>query len=243
MKFCPKCGEKLKKGEKACPKCSKKEVKKTTKKEQKPKQGFVIAGLVIGIISIILSFILSIFILPLAALGLIFAICGTGKKGKKVAGIVTNSVAIFIAVVMAFVWTTIIFASTTINSGVLDGIFGSNKTEGKWYCKVSTNTTTNDYTLTLNFNENKNFSWKDYKNPTTNYVYGTYTYKTIKETTPDGKYYNEVTLRPTTMYLYGRARTTKASTIYKMYITKKIYPRKAKLINKTTYNTYYCEEK
>ena len=181
MKFCPECGEKLKKGVKKCPKCSKKEPKKTIKKEQKPKQGFVIAGLVIGIVSIVLSFIMSIFIMPLAILGLIFAICGKGKKGKKIAGIVTNSVAIFISIVMTFVWALIIFNSASTNIGFLDELFGTSKVEGKWYCKVAYTTyKSNDYTLILDFKDNKKFDWRDYKNPSSNYVTGKYSYTNRK---------------------------------------------------------------
>ena len=118
METCSKCGKKLKKGELFCSECGTKiknsntNTKKETNKKpvKKNKEGLLTASLVIGIISIIFSAILNVLIVPLAILGLIFGIVGKSSKGKgkKIAGIVLNSLALFIAIIvfsiiMAFV--------------------------------------------------------------------------------------------------------------------------------------------
>ena len=253
MKFCPECGSKLRKNAATCKECGKnlKEDKKTeVKKTSKPKErkGLVIASFVIGIVALIFSLLINILVLPLAILGLVFGIVGKAPRGKKIAGIIMNSIAIVLSIIV-LILLLVIFSSIDANAGnyfsnLYNEMFGSNKVEGKWYCKVAYTTyKANDYTLILDFKNNNKFDWKDYRNPSSNYVRGSYSYTTKREESDNSKYYNEVTLRPTEMYLYGRKRTTKVSTVYKMYITRKLSPRKSKMINNITHNTYYCEEK
>ena len=252
MNFCPKCGEKVRKNATSCKNCGKnfKEKKTEVKKTSKPKErkGLVIASFIIGIVSLVFALLVNILVLPLAILGLVFGIIGKAPRGKKIAGIIMNSIAIALSIIV-LILLLVVFYSIDANdnnyfSNLYNEMFGSNKVEGKWYCKVAYTTyKANNYTLILDFKDNNKFDWKDYKNPSLNYVKGTYSYITKREKADNSKYYNEVTLRPTKMYLYGRKRTTKVSTIYKMYITQKVAPRKSKMINNVTHNTYYCEEK
>ena len=125
---CKKCGKKVTKSTKFCTNCGEEvifEEKKTTstkaakavkaraekveavkveepKKEvKKESNGLAIAGMVLGIVGLVFTLILNvasilIFLLPL--LGLIFSIVAKGKKGFKIAGLVTSIIAIILEV-------------------------------------------------------------------------------------------------------------------------------------------------
>ena len=130
--FCSKCGKEIEKNAKFCAGCGEKvTAKKETvkaekvekevkvaKKVEEPKtevkqesSGAGIAGMVIGIISLLLSWAIVFILLPV--IGLIISLVAKGKKGFKIAGIILNSLAIVVSIILVIVF---------INLGV-KGIF------------------------------------------------------------------------------------------------------------------------
>lgn len=110
---CNKCGFEVSEG-KYCTNCGEKiEIVETSepitpeKTNNEIKKGLATASLIIGIISLVFSIFVSIFVLPLALTGLILGIVGLAKKQKAVAGVVLNSIGIFISVVILFVYIAI----------------------------------------------------------------------------------------------------------------------------------------
>ena len=259
MEICSKCGKKLKKGELFCSECGTKvknsdiNTKKVNnnKSTKKNKEGLLTASLVIGIIAIIFSAVLNVLIVPVAILGLIFGIVGKSSKGKgkKIAGIILNSFALFIAVIVFVV--IMVFAVSIANDS--DNIFNNaykdlvsqideEKIHETWYCKTSSNgvVTSSDYTLTLKFDDNGSFDWKSYKYPDKNYVNGEYEFiKPYKLDSNDKRYY-VIDLKPKVMYIYGIKRTMLNSTKYNAFFTDN---EQLKLVNQKTNNIYYCDEK
>ncbi|MBQ2639990.1 MAG: zinc-ribbon domain-containing protein [Bacilli bacterium] len=259
METCSKCGKKLKKGDLFCGECGTKVGKKVAKKKEevskketkKSNEGLVVASLVIGIIAIIFSAVLNILIVPLAILGLIFGIVGKSSKGKgkKIAGIILNSLALFIAIVVFTI--IVVFIVSVVNDS--DNVFNNaykdivstadeDSIHETWYCKTSSNgvITSTDYTLTLKFEENGKFDWKSYKYPSKNYVYGKYSFIKPYKLDSNKKRYYVIDLKPEVMYLYGIKRTTQSSTKYNVYFTEDEH---IKLVNQKTNNIYYCDEK
>ena len=57
-----------------------------------------LTSLILGVVSILLSIIFNIFIIPVAIAGLVLGIVEENKNGKKIAGIVLNSVAIILSI-------------------------------------------------------------------------------------------------------------------------------------------------
>lgn len=55
-------------------------------------------SLILGVVSVLLSIIFNIFIIPVAIAGLVLGIVEENKNGKKIAGIVLNSVAIILSI-------------------------------------------------------------------------------------------------------------------------------------------------
>ena len=98
MKFCNNCGEKLKSGELYCSNCGK-SVENEIVVENK-KEGLGTASMIIGIISLILVFIISLGVLPLALVGLILGIVNKTQKGKKVSGIILNTIAMILSFIV-----------------------------------------------------------------------------------------------------------------------------------------------
>ena len=251
MKFCPDCGSKLRKNAATCKECGKnlKEEKKTTKKttkkvENNNRKGFVIVSFILGIVSIVFAFVLTVLVIPTAVLGLIFGLLGREPKGKRKAGIIMNIIAIVLSIIMLIVWIVLISIMTKEDNPFIKFykyVVVEDKVEGEWKCKLY-NTKYSKYVLTLELEGNKKFNWSDYNSPKYNYVKGTYNYHKVDSEQAETKHYYLVNLHPTKMYLYGRKRVAR-DTSYKVFITKKNYPRKAKMINSRTYNIYYCDEK
>ena len=270
METCSKCGKKLKKGELFCGECGTK-VKKGTKKEtpkkdakakketpkkevktnKDNKEGLLVASLVIGIIAIIFAAVLNILIVPLAVLGLIFGIVGKSSKGngKKIAGIILNSLSIFIgilvfSIIVAFVVSVINDSDNMFNNAYKDIVASvdEDNIHETWYCKASNSgiITSTDYTLTLEFKENGSFNWKSYKYPSNNYVKGKYDFITPYKLDSNKKRYYVIDLKPKIMYMYGIKRTTLSSAKYNAYFTGN---DQLKLVNQKTNNTYYCDER
>ena len=190
MKYCEECGQKLSKNEKFCPQCGKKQseeavvVNKTVKKEEEKKvkssaDGLGTASMVIGIISLIFSFIFTIFLFPIYLVGLILGIVSKAKHGKRISGIVLNSLAMVISIIMFFVWIAVIVvvAKEYDNNGITIETENVNEVVvGKWDCKETTKIADKDskYTLTVKINDDNTFTLGDHEKIEDTYVQGSY---------------------------------------------------------------------
>ena len=138
MKSCPKCKQELNENEVFCTNCGYKLEK------QKRKEGLGTASLIIGIIALVFSFILNILILPLAIIGLILGIVNKVKHGKKISGIILNSVSIVVSIIVFIILVVVL--SYAVFDYVDSTIFKedntntryntSNNIYGIWKCKI-----------------------------------------------------------------------------------------------------------
>ena len=147
MKYCPKCGEENKEDAKFCKACGTAMDGNTTSTggnnvtEVKKSEGLGTASMIMGIIALVLSFtcfvILPLFIvIPLSLTGLILGIVNKVQKGKKISGIVLNSIAIFVAILMAFLFMVVFGVAIdqeakrrgTSTDAIIDEIFNRSDT-------------------------------------------------------------------------------------------------------------------
>ena len=155
--YCSNCGKELDSDAKFCTECGKmiptqKSSKESTTKETVKEENIqtttvtnipesnskAVASLVLGIISIFIG----VLIVPLPIVGLILGILQKKKGGLAIAGIILNSLALFIAVIS---WLIIIFA---ISSKDYD------YDNGYYY-----NDTYDDYDDDFNYNYNYNYDF------------------------------------------------------------------------------------
>ncbi len=191
MKFCEECGQKLLKNEKFCPKCGKKQVEEKVavsktvkntevKKAKSSTEGLGTASMVLGIISLIFSFVFTIFLFPVYIIGLILGIVSKANHGKRISGIILNSLAIVISIIMFFVWIALIVTVAEEYDNQSISIEPENTNDivvGKWNCKETEKISDKDskYTLTVKINDDSTFSLGDHDKIEDTYVTGDYT--------------------------------------------------------------------
>ncbi len=190
MRFCEECGQKLLKNDKFCPKCGKKQTEEKVvvnapkntevKKTKSSADGLGTASMVLGIISLIFSFIFTIFLFPVYLIGLILGIVSKANHGKRISGIILNSLAIVISIIMFFVWIVALVAIADKYDDKAINIESENIDEvivGKWDCKELEKISDKDskYTLTVKINDDSTFSLGDHDKIEDTYVTGDYT--------------------------------------------------------------------
>lgn len=264
--FCPKCGSQNDEGVKFCSKCgaSMTDGKTATQKtETKKKEGLGTASLVLGIIALVFSFSCIIFVpifvvLPLAIIGLILGIVNKAKKGKKVAGIILNSFALVISIIMCFIFFAIVGATideaSTEGSDLnrflnqlyneIDRESSDNYVAGKYNCKsFSGSGESSEYIVRFELNKDLTFLWGKYGDTSRNYVNGTYTFTDLEKTNAsrEYKYYN-VKLDGAEYYENGVKQDQEYGSEYEFGITAVNTKKQGIIMNTKTYNMYYCYE-
>ncbi|MBR4618583.1 MAG: zinc ribbon domain-containing protein [Bacilli bacterium] len=248
--YCSECGAKKEKG--VCPNCH--EIRQNNNINEKViikrDESLGITSLIIGIIAILLAIIINVLVLPLAILGLILGIINRVTTGKKISGIVLNAVAIVLSFV---VLATIIFliASSDKTYDFLNRLYNElkysteeNYVSGKYSCKsFDGSVSNNDYIVTMQLNKDKTFLWAKYGEEANNYVKGDYTFKDLKKTNPSGDYkYFDINLDGSQFVKEGTTQDEPYQSNYEFGLTEKNAKKQGILMNKATYNMYYCYE-
>ncbi len=237
-KFCTKCGEQV--SESINPSVygqqnvlSNQDVVYKAKKET---LGTV--SLILGIVSLVLAFFLNIFILPLALTGLILGIVNKCNHGKKVSGIVLNSISMVVAVAVLIVGAYIL------------GIFGylgsnsNNYVAGKYNC-TGVDSNTDKYLVTIHLNKDNTFLYGPYGNLENNYAKGVYSYEDEHKTDHSGQYkYFMVTMNGNQedFIINGVPADHDFSSKMEFGITTEDGKKQGVILFLSTYNMYYCYE-
>ena len=252
MKYCENCGAKIEKEGLYCPKCGKKvQMKEVKEKEQvensnNKKESLGTASMVIGIISLVLSFIINVAILPLAIVGLILGIVNKAKKGKQISGIILNSIAIVVAILIAVV-LIFLFVNVTKDlndnrnkySEYIPSEIEEESLIGRWSCKKTEKVLNKDYELSVVISDNDTFSIYD-NNESKNYIEGKYEYvNDVLGTIIETKRMYTLELTGEKEYIKGKY-AGESTNKYEMVVTQvkgKLY---AILNNDNSDTTYYC---
>lgn len=242
MKYCENCGQELTNEDIYCPKCGK-NLKKVSRRPKK--EGLGTAAMVIGIISLVFSFIINVFIFPLALVGLILGIVNKAQKGKKVSGIVLNSIAMIVSILVFIAWIVLLiviaeekndYSKNLPNRVIQEEIIGT------WNCKKIDNMLSNDYELELNLNNGRSFTIADYNNPDKNYIKGIYYFEDSDlNNLIKTKNYHLIGLNPLEKYENGEP-TEKSDDIeseYQVVITNN-KDKKIILADNKNEKLYYC---
>lgn len=206
-------------------------------------------SLILGIISLVLSYFLNILILPLAIIGLILGIVNKKKHGQKIAGIILNSISIFIIVVMIIIAIFVLksvgfneFFSRLYNE--LDYSSSSNYVAGKYDC-TGVDSNTDKYLITLHLNKDNTFLYGPYGDLENNYVKGTYTYEDEHKTNGSGDYkYFMLTMegKKENFIVDGTPADHDFSSQMEFGITSQNAKKQGVIMFVSTYNMYYCYE-
>ena len=216
----------------------------------KKKETLGTVSLILGIISLALSLFLNILILPVAITGLIFGIVNKTKKGKKIAGIILNAIAILIVVVLIVIAVLVFksvdfkdFFSTLYNE--LDYSTSENYVSGKYDC-TGVDSNTDKYLVTLHLNEDNTFLFGSYGDLENNYAKGTYTYEDEHKTNNTGEYkYFMITFKgeKEDFIVNGEQSDHGFNSQMEFGLSSKNVKKHGVIMFVNTYNMYYCYEK
>jgi hypothetical protein len=274
---CKYCGKDLKETENFCGGCGAKvereevnqNVDTTTTNTQQvnvPKsEPLGTASMVIGIISLVLTFLVSIIILPLAIVGLILGIVNKSKKGKKISGIILNSIAIFLnvaAVVVTVLLAGVIYKSLPKDDDgkliiddekknqFLDDLYtdfnyqtNENFIVGKYNCGDVMGS--GEYQIVIHLNEDKTFFYGPYGKTDNNYAKGTYTFEDELKTNASGQYkYYMVNVKGNDgeFIVDGKPKEKAFDTEFEIGLTTIDAKKQGVVMFTSTNNTYYCFE-
>lgn len=197
-----------------------------------------VVSLILGIISLLLAFFLNILILPVSITGLILGIVNKRRNGKKIAGIILNSIATAIIVIMViiafFVFGLDLFDNNT-NSYVV----------GYYDCK-GVNSSTDDYLVSLYLNKDNTFTYGPYGKLENNRATGTFTAISEEKTNGSGdtKYFKiTMTGKKEDFIVDGKPSDTEFNSIVDFGVTTKNGKKQATIIFENSYNMYYCYER
>lgn len=205
-------------------------------------------SMIIGIISIVLSIFLNILILPLAIIGLVLGIINKVKKGKKFSGIILNTVAIVIPIIILIVT---ILCSDQLNEFLnilyneMDYVSSENYVAGKYDC-TGVDSNTDKYLITLHLNNDGTFLYGPYGNMDNNYAKGTYTFEDENKTNGNGSYrYFMVTFTgPKEDFIQnGVASDHDFQSEMEIGLTSENGKKQGVIMFTNSYNMYYCYEK
>ena len=261
--YCQKCGNQNDNGVNFCTKCGSSLTEESKKNETKKKEGLGTASLVLGIISLVLSFTCIIFlpiflVLPLALIGLILGIVNKAKKGRKFAGIILNTLALIISIIMCVLFFAIIGVAvdeastdgTEFNKFLnqlyneLDRETSDNYVSGKYNCKgYDGSGEKEDYIVRFELNKDNTFLWGKYNDTDKNYVKGSYTFTDLEKTNHSGEYkYYNIKIYGDEYFNEGVKQDEKYESEYEFGITAQNTKKQGILMNTKTYNMYYCYE-
>ena len=268
-KFCTYCGLEIAKMEKATVKETKKaEEKKEVKKEKveaikveekkeapRRSNGLGIAGMIIGIVSTILSFILTIFIIVFPIAGLILSLCSKGKKGFKIAGIITNALAIVLSIILCIVYAASIGKLFGSFAGILGNSIKSVYPYGEWTCVSYYGTSAKTYEdnvklapsedkTILKLNSNGTFTYGPYVDSYKNYYKGDYTYELETEKNQkSGQKYSFMDVKTTIndAMIDGVVDYNAKEMHFEMELIQEKDYNTALIMFYNNYNTYYCQ--
>lgn len=225
----------------------------TEKNNSNRKESLGTAAMIIGIISIVLSIFLSALIFPLALTGLILGIVNKVKGGKKISGIILNTIAIFIITLLTILIIHIFHVFT--NSDNLDMLFNSlyntleystskNYVAGKYDC-TGVNDKKNTYLVTLELNEDNTFLYGPYGNLDNNYAKGTYTFeKEEKKNSGEYKYYMiSLAGDKENFIMDGKPNDYDFNSKLEFGLTTNNGKKEGVIIFTNTYNMYFCYER
>ena len=212
------------------------------------KEKLGIASFVIGIISIVLSIFFSFLVLPLAIAGLVLGIINKVKKGKKTDGIILNSIALIVIVVVTIISmfvlkTGFIEFFSRFNSKV-DYLTSKNYVAGNYDCK-GVDSNTDKYLVTLHLNKDKTFIYGPYGDLENNYVKGTYTFEDEHKSNNTGEYqYFMLTMSGSKEDFVANGVPSDQDFNFKMEfgLTKKDGKKQGVIMFLSSYNMYYCYE-
>ena len=239
--YCSKCGKKLEKG--VCPNCK-------NSVEIKRDESLGIVSLVIGIISLMLSILINILVLPLAVMGLILGIINRVTTGKRISGIVLNAISIVLSFVI-FVGIIFLVATSDKTYDFLNKLYNelkysteNNYVSGNYSCKnFDGSSDMGEYIVTMKLNKDGSFLWAKYGDEENNYVKGNYTFKDLEKTNNSGDYkYFDVDLDGEEFVSEGTVQGEEYKSSYEFGITGKNTKKEGIIMNKATYNMYYCYE-
>ena len=143
------------------------------------KESLATWSLLLGIIGLILSFFLGFLILPLIIIGIVLGIVNVTTGGKKFAGIIVNSIAFIINLIWSFFLIFMLLLIFVFNvSKTHYNKFILNDTDnisilGEWNCYLDSS---EDYVVSIEFNDNNEFLWSKYDDKDNNHVFGDYVY-------------------------------------------------------------------
>ncbi len=83
-------------------------------------------SLIVGIITVLLSFLFNIFIIPFSIAGLVFGIIDKNKNGKTIAGIILNSIAFIVSILIFIIF---LITNTTLSGQNYNNNNGNNNDE------------------------------------------------------------------------------------------------------------------
>ena len=202
--------------------------------------------MVIGIISLIFSFIINVFVFPLALVGLILGIVNKAQKGKKVSGIVLNSIAMIVSILVLITWIVLLIFVIAEEDNYNEYIPNHIKQEeiiGTWNCKGIENIINNEYELNLILENEKKFTIEDHNNPDKNYIKGVYYFEDSDlNNFIQAKNYHLISLNPLEKYENGEL-TEKSDDVedqYQMVITNNNEKKHTVLTDNKNEKAYYC---
>ena len=283
---CKKCGKKVTKGTKFCTNCGEEvifEEKKTTstkaakavearaekveavkveepKKEvKKESNGLAIAGMVLGIVGLVFTLILNvasilIFLLPL--LGLIFSIVAKGKKGFKIAGLVTSIIAIILEVLFLLLGIFVFSSFMSIFGEYIGNSSRGEDPHGRWVCapfsstsgsyNTDVNSVDDEDKTVLQLGEDGRYVYGPFLDTDNNHYAGYYTYDIEydknEENISNGYKFIEIDGDVDEYINKGiKGSTYNKSLDMEMELFRDYNYDKAMIIFTNTYNMYICE--
>lgn len=219
------------------------------------KEPLGIASLIIGIISLILAIFFNFSILPLAFIGLILGIVNKITRGKKIAGIVLNILAIVVVIVeilLVVLFLNSNFFKSEIFKETMERFYTERKYResknfiaGKYDC-TGYDSYTDQYLISLYLYDNNTFLYGPYNRMEKNYVKGTYTYQPLTKENDNGfKFFSVKMQGNKENYVHDGELSDKD--FYSSFEIALIYKgsKKQGLLAFTTgyNNMYYCYEK
>ena len=283
---CKKCGKKVTKGTKFCTNCGEEvifeEAKKTESKTAKavkaraekveavkveePKKevkkesnGLAIAGMVLGIVGLVFTLILNvasilIFLLPL--LGLIFSIVAKGKKGFKIAGLVTSIIAIILEVLFLLLGIFVFSSFMSIFGEYIGNSSRGEDPHGRWVCapfssstggyNTDVNSVDDEDKTVLQLGEDGRYVYGPFLDTDNNHYAGYYTYDIEydknEENISNGYKFIEIDGDVDEYINKGiKGSTYNKSLDMEMELFRDYNYDKAMIIFTNTYNMYICE--
>lgn len=179
------------------------------------------SSILIGVISVIALLFITKFSIPLAIIGIVFAILSKSKN-RKIIGITLNTLVILISIFLL---------TTNQEFNLLDKY----EIQGTWNCKAYNGITESaNYVASMNLKSKNNFSWYKYNDYINNRINGTFAYTKLIENNNKNNY--SITLNGKNHYINGQSQNDNYIARYKLEIKN----NHAIMINLDNDNMYSC---